>query len=66
MSLSDPISREEHAAMSCAGKQRFDTIALAQQVCQRPRRAGKRRTFYRCQHCSGYHLGTPNRKRLTR
>ncbi len=66
MSLSDPLTGAMHAATACEGKQRFATISLAQQVCQRHRRSSQPRTVYRCLHCDGYHLGTPNRKRSAR
>ncbi len=64
--VSDPLSRETHAATSCDGKQRFASITLAQQVLRRNARTRQRRVVYRCLHCDGYHLGTPNRKRPTR
>ncbi len=45
--------------VSCAGKKRFETRALAGAVASRTRRASdKNRSAYRCAHCDGYHLGT--------
>lgn len=52
------------AAAACTGKERFDSFELAHHVLSRNTRKTTRRQAYRCQHCGGFHLGTPtNRKR---
>ena len=52
-------------AVSCAGKVRFDSAALAHAIAKRRGKARKvnhddarrRREAYRCKHCGGWHLG---------
>lgn len=66
MSLSDPLTGAMHAATACDGKQRFETLRLAQQVLLRSKYSRPGRAAYRCQHCGGFHLGTSNRKKAAR
>ena len=54
------ISREDKRASSCDGKECFESMSLAMAVANRPNRLHCRRSPYRCQHCGGYHLGTPS------
>ena len=43
----------------CAGKQRFETWALANEIAKRSRRRRvSNRHPYRCCHCNGFHIGS--------
>lgn len=42
--------------ISCSGKVRFDTWALANDAASR--RRDQRREAYHCQFCNGFHIGT--------
>ena len=53
---------EAFKAATCTGKERFATYELAAMVLGRRTRRDNRRSAYRCRHCKGFHLGTPNRK----
>ena len=44
--------------MSCEGKERFTTFALAERVVKLRRRAGVKREPYRCSHCGSFHIGS--------
>lgn len=54
------ISASELCASGCAGKERFATFTLADQVAKRGTRQRMRRQPYRCSLCQGFHLGTPS------
>lgn len=41
----------------CAGKERFDSLTLAQQVAKRRSERGRPCHAYACQHCHTYHVG---------
>lgn len=53
-SLADPDPEGDRSAR-CAGKERFDTGALAQRVAKRRKYRGA--SPYRCPHCNGFHIG---------
>jgi hypothetical protein len=45
----------------CTGKERFESRALAARVARRRTIVGKPGHAYRCRHCDGYHIGSPQR-----
>ena len=53
-------ARIVNPAVSCDGKVRFDSPALARAVTTRhsPRKDRPKRDAYRCVHCGGWHVGT--------
>lgn len=60
--ISPDMTPTELAA--CAGKDRFDSYALASQVAAKMNRRGasSRLMPYRCAHCGGLHVGNNNRE----
>lgn len=52
------VVRAEYAVPGCAGKQRFESPALASEVAARSQRGP--RTHYRCRHCGYFHVGGVN------
>lgn len=63
MSSPNPL---QHPDVACNGKVRFDSFTVATAVNTRHGiKPNKRRTVYKCSHCLGWHLGTPQRKTQT-
>jgi hypothetical protein len=52
-----PGFKNQPRAVSCDGKQRFDSATLAVKVAGRNRREAGSLSPYRCNHCNGWHLG---------
>lgn len=49
---------DEIAAAQCFGKHRYDSAVLAHSVAKQQRRREKSRVVvYRCQTCTGWHIG---------
>lgn len=44
--------------MTCEGKERFLTFALAEMVSRKRRRQGTKRAPYKCGECGSYHVGS--------
>lgn len=42
----------------CAGKQQFESRAMANEVSRRRNSKGKRSNVYKCDGCNKYHIGT--------
>lgn len=58
--MRDPVA-------SCAGKERFESRALANTVARRQsRRREARLAVYSCDICGGFHIGTVTPKRAKR
>lgn len=54
---------DEIAAAQCFGKHRYDSAVLAHSVAkQQRRRKGSRVVAYRCQTCTGWHIGNERPK----
>lgn len=54
---------DEIAAAQCFGKHRYDSAVLAHSVAKQQRRREKSRVeVYRCQTCTGWHIGNKRSK----
>lgn len=58
-------TENEFELAQCAGKEKYETPALAHAVARRRNRRSRdtRVNPYRCQYCGHYHMGTGRRRR---
>ena len=52
--------------MTCEGKERFTTFALAERIAGMRKREGVKRMAYKCCECGAFHIGTTIEPRRVR